>query len=87
MVKKFETLLRSIFAVPTRSKVQYKDVKALLVHLGAEVREGSGSRVKFYFADINGGRILSLHRPHAKELCKAAVEDVRDILVELGVSR
>jgi len=48
--------------------------------------KGKGSRRKFFFPKIGeDGRVISLHEPHGKELCEAAVEDIREVLTELGL--
>jgi hypothetical protein len=38
--------LKAVFAEPVRSNIQWCDVEALLIGLGAEVSEGNGSRVR-----------------------------------------
>jgi hypothetical protein len=76
--------LERIFERPTRADVRWDELSSLLRALGAEGVEGSGSRVKFVFAD---GPILSLHRPHPRpELRKYAVEQVRDFLADHGMT-
>jgi hypothetical protein len=54
-----------------------------LKFLGAEIREGAGSRV---LVALNGVRAV-LHEPHPeKELSKPAVRAVRDFLRNAGVA-
>jgi hypothetical protein len=51
--------------------------------LGAEVTEGSGSRVRIA---LNGVRSV-FHRPHPeKEVDKGAVKSIRRFLLEAGVN-
>ena len=50
---------------------------------GAEVVEGSGSRVRF----VKGRFILYIYRPHPrKEASKYHVRDARAFLTEIGVT-
>ena len=73
--------LSAIFADPTRANIPWKDVEALFVALGAEVKEAEGSRVRL----VLGGVPVVFHRPHpGKEAGKAAVRLARRILREAG---
>ena len=82
---KHNKIIRLIFQNPTSSQVNYKDAKALLESLGAEYSKGNGSRRKFFFPNIgDSGRVIILHEPHGKELCKDTVDDIRDVLLELN---
>jgi len=74
--------LEALFAEPTRAGIAWDDVVALLRALGAEHAQGRGSRERF---TLNGVRMV-LHRPHPrKELGRAAVRDVRDLLMHAGI--
>ena len=74
--------LAALFAIPTRAKVRFADVAALIVALGGEVREGAGSRVAF---ELKGKRIY-LHRPHpGREAKRYQVEEVREFLRSLEI--
>jgi len=69
--------LTALFAIPTRAKVRFADIAALIVALGGEVREGAGSRVAF---ELKGKRVY-LHRPHpGREAKRYQVEEVREFL-------
>jgi len=55
---------------------------ALLHHIGAEISEGKGSRVRIA---PNGTRAV-FHRPHpGKETDKGALKSMRSFLVEAGM--
>lgn len=57
------------------------DVESLFLALGAEITEGSGSRVRIA---LNGVRSV-FHRPHPeKETDKGAVKSIRRFLLEAG---
>jgi len=74
--------LGSIFAVPVRSSVVWTDVERMLAALGAELSEGSGSRVRVY---LNGVRAV-FHRPHPrKEMDKGALRSMQRFLKHAGV--
>ena len=82
MNSKHQRALDAIFAQPVRSNVPWKDIEALLIALGAEISEGSGSRARIV---LNGVRAV-FHRPHPrKETDKGALMSVRRFLTEAGV--
>ena len=75
--------LQAIFADPVRANINWGDVEVLLEHLGADLSEGQGSRVRIH---LNGVRAV-FHRPHPqKETDKGAVKSMRRFLAEAGVS-
>lgn len=74
--------LAPIYERPERSDIVWRDIEALFVALGAEVSEGSGSRVR---VALNGVRAV-FHRPHPERVTdKGAVKSVRRLLSEAGV--
>jgi hypothetical protein len=74
--------LAVIFESPERANIAWRDIEALFQTLGAEVSEGSGSRVR---VALNGVRAV-FHRPHPrKEANKATVKSVRRFLEAAGV--
>ena len=77
-----QLVLVAIFADPVRANIHWADVEALLMALGAEVSEGSGSRVRIA---LQGVRAV-FHRPHPrKEADKGTVMSMRRFLIEAGV--
>lgn len=75
--------LARIFAEPTQSDLRWSEVEALLRALGAEMTEGSGSRVR---VALNGVRAV-FHRPHPAPVTKrAAVRALRDFLIAAGTT-
>lgn len=59
----------------------WRDIEAMLEATGAEITEGSGSRVRIA---LNGVRAV-FHRPHPqKETDKGAVKSMRRFLTEAG---
>ena len=82
MTGRHQKTLRAIFSDPVRATIPWTDIEALLLALGAERDEGSGSRVRFF---LNGIRAV-FHRPHPqKETDKGAVKSVRRFLEEGGI--
>ena len=80
--KKHQTTLDAIFAMPVQASIVWKDIEALLIELGAEISEGSGSRVRIALK----GRRAVFHRPHPrKETDRGAVVSMKRFLKEAGV--
>lgn len=82
MRKKHAQTLRAIFHQPVLSNVNWKDIEALFIALGAEIEEGSGSRVRI----ILRNQVAVFHRPHPrKETDKGALVSVKKYLLSVGV--
>jgi hypothetical protein len=82
MSRKHFRTLQLLFDDPVRSSIAWRDIEAMLLALGAEVTEGSGSRVRIA---LNGVRAV-FHRPHPhKETDKGAVQSMRRFLLQAGV--
>ena len=83
MGPKHRRILLAIFEDPIRSNVPWREIESMLIAAGAEISEGSGSRVRIA---LNGMRAV-FHRPHPqKETDKGAVKSMRRFLSEAGVS-
>jgi hypothetical protein len=79
---KHAATLRSIFADPVGSNIEWREIESMLVAYGAEIHQGSGSRVRI---SLNGVRAV-FHRPHPeKETDKGAVKSMRRFLVEAQI--
>jgi len=79
---KQQKTLTAIFTDPVKASILWADVESLLLSLGADKKEGAGSRVGF---SLNGVDIV-VHRPHPqKETDKGAVKSVRKFLTNAGV--
>jgi hypothetical protein len=80
--KKHRKTLEAIFENPVRSNVAWSDIEKMLQALGAELSEGSGSRVRIAL----GGVRAVFHRPHPqKETDKGALMSMRRFLTEAGI--
>jgi hypothetical protein len=74
--------LTAIFQEPVRSDINWSEIEKLFISLGAEVSEGSGSRVR---VSLNGVRAV-FHRPHPQKITdKGALKSVRRFLLTAGV--
>jgi hypothetical protein len=74
--------LEAIFTDPVKPGILWSDIESLLLSLGADKKEGAGSRVGF---SLNGVDIV-VHRPHPqKETDKGAVKSIRKFLTNAGV--
>ena len=75
--------LAEILANPVRADIRWADVEALFRALGAEITQGSGSRVRI---SLNGRRMV-FHEPHPQPtIVKDAVRSVRRFFLEAGIS-
>jgi hypothetical protein len=74
--------LEAIFEKPERSNITWRDIEALFIAVGAEITEGSGSRVRAALKNVRA----VFHRPHPqKEVNKTTVKSVRRFLETAGV--
>ena len=82
MNSKHKKIIESVFKNPVQANILWADIEGLLVALGGELSEGSGSRVR---VKLNGVRAV-FHRPHPEKTTdKGAVNSVRRFLENAGV--
>lgn len=75
--------LRRIMGDPAPADLRWSDIESLFRALGAEISEGSGSRVRVAL----GGVRAVFHRPHPSPQTKrGAVRSVREFLFNAGVA-
>jgi hypothetical protein len=83
MKRKHQKTREAIFARPTSANIQWCDIEALFIELGAEVSEREGSRV----AVVLFGEVRIFHRPHpSPNTDKGAVASIRKWLKQHRVS-
>jgi hypothetical protein len=81
MAKK-NKLLNKIMSIPIKKGITFREVEALLVGLGYEKIEGSGSRVGFYNSEFD--HLIDLHKPHpGNELKVYQVKKIQTKLKEI----
>ncbi|EFL92025.1 HicA-like addiction module [Candidatus Regiella insecticola LSR1] len=62
---------------PPPSNIKWADIESLIVALGGEVKQSSGSRVRF----LLNGSIARFHRPHpSSDTDKGALVSLREWL-------
>ena len=75
-------ILAQVFGQPTPADIRWSDIESMLVAIGCEVQEGSGSRLRLA---LNGVRAV-IHRPHpSPQTRRSSVRAVRDFLIAAGV--
>ncbi|MER9405069.1 type II toxin-antitoxin system HicA family toxin [Mesorhizobium caraganae] len=82
MNSKHKCVLRAIFTDPVSGNIEWIVIETLLIAVGCQVIEGSGSRVRF----VIKGEVETFHRQHpAKEAKRYQVRDARQFLLRIGV--
>jgi len=83
MKRKHQRTLELIFSHPVSANIQWREVEALLIALGAEISEREGSRLEVFLID----EVRVFHRPHPRpDTDKGAVANIREWLRENGVT-
>lgn len=78
-MSKKDKLLKKFLSTPVRNDLTFDELKTLLISLGFEVKEGKGSRVKFFHTEKK--LMISMHKPHPRpELCEEFIRDLQQIL-------
>lgn len=84
MNKKQRKSLQAIFKEPIQSNIKWSTIESLLRYLGAEISQGSGSRVRII---LNGIKAV-FHRPHPKkETDKGSLASVRIFLENARIKK
>lgn len=82
MNNKHRRTLVAVFRYPISGTIAWTDIETLLISVGADVIEGSGSRVRSNYS----GEIATFHRPLlAKEAKRYQVKAARIFLTAMGV--
>ncbi|HEX9179719.1 MAG TPA: type II toxin-antitoxin system HicA family toxin [Burkholderiales bacterium] len=83
MSHKHEALLRTLFQDPISGNIHWREIESLLHHVGAEVEQLSGARIRVVLNGVEG----ILHRPHhSNVLDRALVKQVREYLAHARVT-
>jgi hypothetical protein len=84
MNKRHQQTLDKIFQSPVPPSLEWRDIEALFIALGARTIEGRGSRVRFELSGV----IATFHRPHpAKEAKPYQIRDARRFLEQAGIKK
>lgn len=83
MSHKHQNLLRTLFSDPISGNIHWREVESLLRHVGADVEQMSGARIRVRLNGVEG----ILHRPHhSNVLDKSGVKHVRGYLARARVT-
>ena len=83
MKRKHQKTLDAIYARPVSANIQWRDIEALFVELGAEISEREGSRIAVLLFD----EVRVFHRPHpSPDTDKGAVASIRKWFEQHGVA-
>lgn len=82
MKRRHRRTVERIFARPASANVQWRDIEALFVEMGAEISKREGSRVGVVLFD----EVRVFHRPHpSPNTDKGALASIRKWLEQHGV--
>jgi len=82
MNSKHKKTMELVYKNPIQANILWTDIEGLLVSLGAELSEGSGSRLRVKLNDVRA----VFHRPHPQKTTdKGAVNSLRKFLGNAGV--
>jgi len=83
MKRKHQKTLDALFARPVSANIQWRDIEALFVELGADISEREGSRIAVVLFD----EVRVFHRPHpSPDTDKGAVASIRKWFEQHGVA-
>ena len=84
MKRKHQKTLAAIYARPVSANIQWRDIEALFVELGADISEREGSRIAVVLFD----EVRVFHRPHpSPDTDKGAVASIRKWFEQHGVTQ
>ncbi|MCL2021929.1 MAG: type II toxin-antitoxin system HicA family toxin [Betaproteobacteria bacterium] len=84
MSRKHRNLLDTILNNPPTCNLHWRDVEALLIHLGAVIEPNHGARFK---VTLNGHEFFFRHPSHSSELQRLDVKHLRGELLAAGIDR
>jgi hypothetical protein len=83
MSHKHENLVRAIFHDPVSANIHWREVESLLHHLGTEVEQLSGARLRVKLNHHEG----ILHRPHhGNTLGRQDIQHLREFLARARIT-
>ena len=83
MANKQRKVLEELLSLPPPTNLRWSDVVSCLKALGANVSQGSGSRIR---VELNGVRNV-FHEPHDNSCGKGRAKDVRTFLQNAEVTK
>jgi hypothetical protein len=83
MGHKQENFLRTLFHDPVSGNIHWREVESLLRHLGADIEQLSGARLRVKLNGVEG----ILHRPHhSNVLDRSGVKHLREYLAHARIT-
>lgn len=83
MKRKHQKTLDAVYARPVSANIQWRDIEALFVELGADISEREGGRIAVVLFD----EVRVFHRPHpSPDTDKGAVASIRKWFEQHGVA-
>ena len=83
MKRKHHKTLDAIYARPVSANIQWRDIEALFIEMGADISEREGSRIAVVLFD----EVRVFHRPHpSPDTDKGAVASIRKWFEQHGVA-
>jgi len=83
MNSKHRKTLKKIFTDPVSGNIEWRNIEALFLALGAVRTEKAGSAVSFVLNNIR----VDFHRPHPdKEALRYRIKDARKFLEQAGIT-
>ena len=80
---KHRKTLKKIFTDPVSGNIEWRNIEALFLALGAVRTEKAGSAVSFVLNNIR----VDFHRPHRdKEALRYRIKDARKFLEQAGIT-
>ena len=77
------SLLRAIFQEPASANIHFREIEALLLHLGATIEPSHGARFRVVLNEFE----FILHHPHhGNECSKQDIKQLRGDLTRAGIS-
>ena len=75
-MSRHDDTLAAVFAEPVPANIRWRDIESLMKHHGAEITEGSGSRIR---VALNGVRAV-FHRPHPRPGAHRPLRAIRETI-------
>lgn len=83
MSHKHQNLLRALFHDPVSGNIHWREVESLLKHVGADIEQLSGARLRVRLNSVEG----IIHRPHhSNVLDRSGVKHLREFLARARVT-
>ena len=83
MSKKHQKVLDSIYSDHPSSNIHWREIESLMLHLGAEIREGTGATTVII---LNGQEFPVHHGKHNATIGKSTLHQLKKFLISVGIT-